>query len=168
MKEAKKLIVLKCTPSVSSQSSAAASNRSSSHSLSLAAAPTRTKTQTALQSFFNKCEYSLSSEEFPSNEVTALTIQQEIATYTSSTKESADFEQYWKKHHRQLPRLAGLARRFCIMTATSVASECAFSIAGYVQRKQRSSLSPAALRYSMVLRESDLIQNMATELEDIS
>jgi hypothetical protein len=48
--------------------------------------------------------------------------------------------------------LARLVRHYCIMPMTSVASESAFSMAGYIQRKHRSSLSATTLRYSMLLR----------------
>ena len=44
--------------------------------------------------------------------------------------------------------------------ATSCASESAFSIAGYLQRKARSSLSSMTLRFSMLCKESNKIKNI--------
>lgn len=156
VKEVKRLIVLKCAQPDSSQSTPSST-----------AATTRTKTLNAIQTFFNKCEYVFSSEEMSSDRTTTATIQQEIASYVSLVNKATEFQQFWRNHYRQLPRLASLVRRYCILPATSVACESAFSIAGFIQRKQRSSLAPSALRYLMLLRESDLIKNLAQELENM-
>jgi hypothetical protein len=40
---------------------------------------------------------------------------------------------------------------------TNVDSESAFSVAGYVQRKQRSSLAARTLRKTMILRNYDIV-----------
>lgn len=110
----------------------------------------------AIESFFNHCDLTLQSRLVISNGSTKFTTEQEIGMYISSIDENTDFHTFWNTIGRQLPTLSRLVRRFCIMTATSVASESAFSIAGYLQRKQRASLSPATLRYCMLLRDSSL------------
>ena len=92
-----------------------------------------------------------------------LTIEQEIGMYISSIDERTDFQEYWRSRDQQLSKLSRLVRRYSIMCATSVASESAFSIAGYLQRKQRSSLSPKALRYSMLLRDSDVLNRQENQ-----
>lgn len=122
---------------------------------------------TSIGSFLRKCEYSTTSKALPIAQTATLTIQQEIGSYISSIDGTTDFHMFWKNNQHKLPGLAFLVRRFCIMPVTSVASESAFSVAGYVQRKQRSSLAPSTLRYSMLLRDSDLLSEMAIEREKI-
>lgn len=107
----------------------------------------------AIEKFLLNCESPLVSRSTTTTSTTkAFTIQQEIGYYISSIDKDTDFEEYWKKNQSYLPILARMVRHYCVMPISSVASESAFSIAGYIQRKQRSSLSPAALRYSMLLR----------------
>ncbi|CAF1290950.1 unnamed protein product [Didymodactylos carnosus] len=60
----------------------------------------------------------------------------------------------------EIALLTTIVRRYNIIAATSVASESAFSIAGYVQRKQRASLAPTTLRQLMILRD---YQKLLTE-----
>ena len=48
--------------------------------------------------------------------------------------------------------------------ATSCASESAFSIGGYIDRKNRSRLSGKTLRYSILTKEEEKIVNLLTEL----
>ncbi|CAF4788840.1 unnamed protein product, partial [Rotaria sp. Silwood2] len=67
-----------------------------------------------------------------------------------------EFQEYWNKIQHYLPILTRMVRHFCIMPITSVASESAFSMAGCIQRKQRSSLSATTLRYSMLLRNLEV------------
>jgi hypothetical protein len=50
-----------------------------------------------------------------------------------------------------------------MIQASSVASESAFSIANYIQRKERSSLSAENLRYSIFLREMAKIEKLHQE-----
>ncbi|CAF1233944.1 unnamed protein product [Rotaria magnacalcarata] len=70
------------------------------------------------------------------------------------------FQEFWSSYEMELPRLAALVRAYNIRPASSVASESLFSIAGYVQRKQRSSLASNTLRYSMVLRDRDILATL--------
>ena len=83
---------------------------------------------------------------------TTLTLKQECSVYISTSKSSQDFQSYWNEKKSVLPILSSFARRFNCMPATSVASESAFSVAGYIDRKQRASLSPTTLRYLMLLK----------------
>lgn len=88
------------------------------------------------------------------------TIQQELGYYATTATPKQTLESYWETNQHKMPILVSLVRRFCISPATSVASEASFSKANYVQRKQRSSLSPINLCYTMVLRDSDIIQTL--------
>ncbi|CAF1650266.1 unnamed protein product, partial [Adineta ricciae] len=80
-------------------------------------------------------------------------IKEELAQYVANHGTYGDFTEYWEKNQSRLPILASIVRKYNIMCATSIECESAFSIAGYIQRKNRSSLAPATLRYSMILRE---------------
>ena len=71
----------------------------------------------------------------------------------STYKQAQEFETFWNEKQTLLPILSSLVRRFSIIPATSVASESAFSLAGYINRKQRCSLSPTTIRYLMVLKK---------------
>lgn len=82
-----------------------------------------------------------------------LSIKEELSMYMSTYKQSNDFESFWNQKQKLLPTLSLFVRRYNIIPATSVASESAFSVAGYVQRKQRASLSPTTLRYLMLLKK---------------
>ncbi|CAF1477674.1 unnamed protein product, partial [Adineta steineri] len=84
-------------------------------------------------------------------------IKEEIARYIANHEEYNDLTDYWNKNQFQLPILVSIVRKYNIMCATSIECESAFSIAGYLQRKTRSSLAPSTLRYSMILH--DKIQN---------
>ena len=79
-----------------------------------------------------------------------LTIDEEISFYIKAIHMTDKFQVFWKHNQSTLPRLASLVRRYNIYAATSVASDSTFSVAGYLNREQRSSLSPTAMRYSVV------------------
>ena len=84
----------------------------------------------------------------------AFSIRQEMAFYTTNIKNAEPtIEFFWKKYGKQLPLLASLVRTYCIIPATSVPCESSFSIANWLQRKERSALSSTFLKYSMILRE---------------
>jgi hypothetical protein len=56
--------------------------------------------------------------------------------------------------------MSTMVKETSIVMATSCAFESAFSIAGYLQRKARSSFSSKALRHSLLSREADKIENL--------
>ena len=56
--------------------------------------------------------------------------------------------------------MSAVVKEVCIIMATSCASESAFSVAGYLQRKARSSLSSKALRYSILTKEAPKIEKI--------
>ncbi|CAF1093306.1 unnamed protein product, partial [Didymodactylos carnosus] len=88
------------------------------------------------------------------------TIKQEIGHYVSTIKADTKFETYWNENQQRFPQMATLVRHYNCIPATSVASKSSFSVAGYVQRKQRAVLAPATLRYTMVLRDEGLLMKL--------
>ena len=61
-------------------------------------------------------------------------IDQDIAFYEESNQ-ADDFIKYWQNNCEKLPILTAFVKRYCIISATSVPREAAFSIANYLQRK---------------------------------
>jgi len=76
----------------------------------------------------------------------------EVSLFTNAVKTKENFKQFWATHCHSFPRLVALVHCYCLVPATSVASESAFSIAGFITRKQRSSLSSRTLRHLLVLK----------------
>ena len=76
----------------------------------------------------------------------------EVAVFMNTNKTNQTFSQFWSAHRSLFPRLVTLVHRYCLVTATSVSSESAFSITGFIARKQRASLSSRALRHLLVLK----------------
>ena len=93
----------------------------------------------------------------PTNEKSSksITTEDEIVLFSQAVQfYKGDFSSFWLQHCERFPRLFRVAQRVNIIPATSVPSESVFSVAGYIQRKQRTSLSSKSLRYLMVLKES--------------
>lgn len=63
-----------------------------------------------------------------------------------------DFQQFWGNHHHQVPILADTCVSVSIAPLTSVSSESSFSVAGHVNRKERSRLDPETLTLTMLLK----------------
>lgn len=82
----------------------------------------------------------------------AFTVQEEIGCYVSSIQKTCSFATFWTENQVKLPLMAAVVRHISNVPATSVPSESSFSVAGYIARKQRSSLSSDAIRYSLVLK----------------
>ncbi|CAF3904694.1 unnamed protein product [Rotaria sp. Silwood1] len=83
--------------------------------------------------------------------------KEEVAFYADRVQENNTFEQFRNSYQNELPAMFDLVRSYNIRPATSVASEGLFSIAGNVQRKSRSSLLPKALKYTIVLRDQNIV-----------
>ena len=49
---------------------------------------------------------------------------------------------WWRDNEKYFPRLSQLPRKYLCAPATSMPSECAFSVAGHVVNEKRSSLLP--------------------------
>lgn len=69
-----------------------------------------------------------------------LDLNREFNLYSSTFSQSEDFSKYWQMYSKKLPILTAFIKRYCIISASSVASESAFSIANFLQRKERSNL----------------------------
>jgi hypothetical protein len=59
-----------------------------------------------------------------------------------------------------LGRLYEQTKRYSFIAATSVPSESSFSIAGYIQRKERCRLSSKMLRFLILTKQIDKIENV--------
>ncbi|CAF4645497.1 unnamed protein product, partial [Rotaria socialis] len=105
---------------------------------------------TILQNFFLTCGIKLQAT---STAFKPSTIKEEIAQYVATVNLYQTFSQYWYANKDRLPILSSFVRQYNIMCATSIDCESSFSIAGFIHRKNRSSLAPSTLRYSMILRE---------------
>lgn len=78
----------------------------------------------------------------------SLAIEDELTLFIQSIQLfEGDFASFWIHHRNRFSRLSQVAQRVNIIPATSVANESVFSIADFVSRKQRSSLSSTSLRY---------------------
>ncbi|CAF5076479.1 unnamed protein product, partial [Rotaria magnacalcarata] len=106
-----------------------------------------------LDEFFRMCEMPSASNVTTNSIKKQLSFKEELCHYMSTAGSSSKFSEYWCQHEMLLPQLSQFVKKYNCIPATSVPSESAFSIAGYLQRKARSSLSSTALRYSMVLSE---------------
>ena len=86
------------------------------------------------------------------------TIKQEITRFRQVMKENIKdrdtFEIFWQKNSQEFISLTKIMKKFSIIPATSVPSESSYSIAGFIQRKQRASMSGEMLKCSKVLKIS--------------
>ncbi len=117
-----------------------------------------------LDRFLQKCGLDSTTPLTATNTRRRRTAKEEIAFYVDRVQGKHSFEQFWNRYKNDIPGMMDLVQSYNIRPATSVPSEQLFSVANYVQRKQRSSLAPKTLKYTMLLRDqqrlSDLIQSM--------
>jgi hypothetical protein len=142
------------------------SSRTRDNSLSIAGEQAKDDDRNALnkrESVINKfntlCGLAARSENEKKEKT--LTIKQEISHYiTFMSQKKLEFDEFWRQNSSKLPLLTQLVKKYCCIPATSVASESAFSLANYVNRKERSSLSERTLRYTMLLQEESKLAEM--------
>ncbi|CAF1506058.1 unnamed protein product [Rotaria magnacalcarata] len=109
--------------------------------------------KSTLDEFFRICEMPSAPNVTTNSIKKQLSFKEELCHYMSTVGSSSKFSDYWCQLEMLLPRLSQFVKKYNCIPATSVPSESAFSIAGYLQRKARSSLSSTALGYSMILSE---------------
>ena len=85
-----------------------------------------------------------------------LTLTQEIVRFKTLLRSDRDlkFEEFWSTNCKLIPILCKFVLEYNIMCSTSVPSESSFSIGGILQSKQRASMSPETLQYSMFLKSA--------------
>ncbi|CAF0861750.1 unnamed protein product, partial [Didymodactylos carnosus] len=120
---------------------------------STAAPSTPQKKMSKMDRFLINCDYQSETSLEQATTIKEMTIREEIARYISTIEHDTKFDKYWRENEQILKRLAALVREYNITPATSVASESSFSVAGYIQRKQRASLAPSTLKYLMFLHD---------------
>ena len=118
-----------------------------------------TQSNTKLNSFLTGCGLKSRAHD-GTNSNSSRSIKEEIIFYINKVKNPIRFQDFWIENESEIPHLANLVRSFNIRPVTSVASESLFSMAGYVNRKQRCSLSPDMLRYSMLLLDEDVVASL--------
>ncbi len=89
-----------------------------------------------------------------------MSVDEEISGYINVTGSATSFSAFWCLYEKQFPRLAKLVRRINVIPATSVSSESLFSVASFLQRKQRASLSSTTLRYLLVLKNRHILEKL--------
>ena len=95
------------------------------------------------------------------------TLDEELSAYIAAARplDVKNFKEFWMSYEKALPRLAQLVKRTHIIPATSVASESLFSIASFLNRKQRSALSSRTLRYLLVLKDRHQLEKLNQTVE---
>ena len=86
----------------------------------------------------------------------SVSIKDEICSYISLLNDPEvkySFKSFWEANNLSLPILSSMIKKYCITPASSVPSESSFSIANFIQRKERSALSSKFLKYSICLRD---------------
>jgi hypothetical protein len=73
------------------------------------------------------------------------------------------FSTFWKLHANELPFLTKYVQHFGCVAATSVASESAFSVAGYVKRKNRCSLAATTVKKTMIMKNWQKLESLIDE-----
>ena len=82
------------------------------------------------------------------------TIKDEVLNYETLCKNfKGTFSEFWTTNQKNFPKLTSLVMKISIIQASSVPSESTFSVSGYVQRKERHSLSSRNLKFTMLARE---------------
>jgi hypothetical protein len=77
------------------------------------------------------------------------------------------FQEFWKSHCKELPKLAEIVKTYAIMCSTSIYSESSFSQGGITIGKQRQSMQPETVRYCTQLRDKfDLFENLQINIQD--
>jgi hypothetical protein len=94
-----------------------------------------------------------------------LTYDQELSHYIQAALNANSFNTFWIENGVKLPNLANIVRKICTIPATSISSESAFSLSGYLFRKQRTSLSAKSIRQSMILKYQPLLDKLIRQNE---
>ncbi|CAF3342667.1 unnamed protein product [Rotaria sp. Silwood2] len=81
-----------------------------------------------------------------------LSLDEELCHYVQAIASAKQFNTFWIENGSKLPNLANIVRQISAIPATSISSEAAFSLSGYLCRKQRTSLGSKSIRQSMILK----------------
>lgn len=131
----------------------------SSSTLTIETVTTTTRKVDPLQKLAAIC-HRVSSSTTSTTTNRTVTIDEELSEYIKAAQSANNFQKFWSDHDKYLPRLSTLVRRINAIPSTSVASESLFSVASYLNRKHRSSLSSQTLRYLLVLKDRSIVENL--------
>lgn len=134
-------------------------NTPSNHRVLLSSSTTTTSTPTTVKlNPLEKLALVCGRTIAPSTTRKSMTLDEEISSYVKAAKSANDFEGFWVLHNNHFPRLSSVVRSTNVIPATSVASESLFSVASFLQGKQRSSMSSTTLRYLLVLKNRHVLK----------
>ncbi|CAF1663993.1 unnamed protein product [Rotaria magnacalcarata] len=92
-----------------------------------------------------------------------LSADDELVLFTQLIRSyKSNFSTFWTQYRERFPCFYRVVQRVNIIAVTSVPSESIFLVAGYVTRKQRTSLSSTSLRHLIVLKESYRLEELQT------
>ena len=153
-RQAKELIIYRAGNHTKTSSSSTFSSVSDTSTMPLTSTLSSITTQPSkskIKSFREKCGV---ISDIDSRMKKTYGINQELLRYECIESTDNDtFDTFWKRNSPILPILSDMARRYGCIPATSVPSESSFSIAGYLVRKTRTSLTAKNLKYSMFLKD---------------
>ena len=97
----------------------------------------------------------------------AARIETEVTLYFTEdvVPDTEDPLVWWCKNQAHYPLLAGLARKFLCVPATSAPAELVFSICGVVVNKLRCSLSPGSIDALVFLCKNQVLQPTLQQLQ---
>ncbi|CAF1634855.1 unnamed protein product [Didymodactylos carnosus] len=137
--------------------------RDDSETATVATPPSQKPKQSATTSVTSFLQAARSSNSSTQKARKSCTISEQLAVYRSlATAEfveicdrgkKPDVMLFWQSNIDKIPFLAKLAKRYLATPSTSVPSESAFSMAGYLARKQRARLTPQNLSDSVFLKD---------------
>ncbi|CAF3355420.1 unnamed protein product [Rotaria socialis] len=142
------------TPRSTSSQTTNVTNTSQSSSLKQQSTTIKEKMHLSiLNRFFQTCGINETVTTTPMNIQSVYSIKEQMSFYVTKAKQMPNFQQFWTHFGAELPDLARVAKYFSSMQVTSYSSESSFSMSGYINRKNRCSLSSSALRFSMCLKK---------------
>ncbi|CAM4892820.1 unnamed protein product [Rotaria socialis] len=142
------------TPRSTSSQTTNVTNTSQSSSLKQQSTTIKEKMHLSiLNRFLQTCGINETVTTTPMNIQSVYSIKEQMSFYVTKAKQMPNFQQFWTHFGAELPDLARVAKYFSSMQVTSYSSESSFSMSGYINRKNRCSLSSSALRFSMCLKK---------------
>ena len=89
------------------------------------------------------------------------TIKEELGLYSNTIRNNKlGFSEFWSSYSKEFPMLHKKMLKTNIIPATSVASESCFSVAGFIQRKERSRLSSKNLKFNILTKDFEKINSL--------
>ena len=105
---------------------------------------------TSINSFLKTCGVQEMSVLTAVAKITGdLSVKEQISFYIANAKKASHFEVFWTCYGIQLPDMVTVLKYYSCMQCSSVPCKLSFSLSGYINRKQRCSLSLSTIQFSM-------------------